>query len=254
MPACAAQSGVVVVMMADLSDEFSNVEAMVQRVESGVDVVCPSRYMRGGRQVGGPWLKNLLSRTAGISLCWLTGLPTHDPTNSFKAYRKQFLDQHPIESTAGFCLGMEMTVKAHFLGGNVEELPTTWLDRTEGESRFQLWKTLPMYLHWYGWALNHSRRAAGFALAVLLTVAIAFIAALIWLKPQYSFHSDWAIGEPGNELYRAQRISEGALLYRDVASQYGPLATYMFSGCTWLFGDTIATGLGWQFGGASLPW
>ncbi|HEX4125188.1 MAG TPA: hypothetical protein VHY37_10720, partial [Tepidisphaeraceae bacterium] len=106
-------------------------------------------YMKGGKQIGGPKLKGLLSRTAGLTLYWLTGLPTHDPTNSFKAYRKEFLDRTPIESTAGFCLGLELTVKAHFAGAKVEEVPASWQDRTAGTSRFKLMKWLPMYLHWY---------------------------------------------------------------------------------------------------------
>lgn len=149
----AAAAPVVVVMMADLSDDFAKVGEMVARAEAGADVVCASRYMRGGRQVGGPRLKKLLSRIAGVSLYWLAGLPTHDPTNSFKAYRKAYLDRSRIESTAGFCLGMELTVKAHFGGGRVEEVPATWTDRTAGESRFQLGKWLPHYLKWYRYAL-----------------------------------------------------------------------------------------------------
>jgi len=79
----AATSPVVVVMMADLSDDFEKVTAMVERVEDGADVVCGSRYMRGGKQIGGPFLKGLLSRIAGITLHWFGRLPTHDPTNSF---------------------------------------------------------------------------------------------------------------------------------------------------------------------------
>ncbi len=148
-----ARAPVVVVMMADLSDTIDNVDKMVSLVEAGADVVCASRYMRGGQQIGGPWLKKAMSRTAGVSLYWLTGLPTHDPTNSFKAYRTEFLRRTPIQSEAGFSLGMELTVKAHFLGGRVEEIPTTWHDRTGGESRFRLWKWLPSYLQWYGWAM-----------------------------------------------------------------------------------------------------
>ena len=35
------------------------------------------------------------------------------------------------------------------LGLPVAEVPTTWKDRTAGESHFQMWKWLPHYLHWY---------------------------------------------------------------------------------------------------------
>jgi len=150
----AARAEVVVVTMADLSDDLPKVEEMVRRAEAGAAVVCASRYMPGGVQYGGPWLKKLLSRGAGVSLHRIAGLPTHDPTNSFKAYRRDFLAQTPIESPAGFCLGLELTVKAHFGGRRVEEVPASWYDRAAGQSRFKLMKWLPMYLRWYLWALG----------------------------------------------------------------------------------------------------
>jgi glycosyltransferase involved in cell wall biosynthesis len=150
----AAQAPVVVVSMADLSDDFRKVNEMVERAERGADVVCASRYSTGGKQIGGPFLKGLMSRTAGVSLHYLAGLPTTDPTNSFKAYRKDFLDRTRIESTVGFCLGLELTAKAHLHGGRVEEVPAVWRDRTAGESRFQVWKWLPHYLKWYFYAFR----------------------------------------------------------------------------------------------------
>jgi glycosyltransferase involved in cell wall biosynthesis len=156
----AAAAPVVVVSMADLSDDFSRLEEMVSRVEAGADVVCASRYMPGGRQIGGPPLKTFLSRQAGVSLHALSGLPTHDPTNSFKAYRREFLEHTAIESPAGFALAIELTVKAHFGGGRVEEVPATWRDRTEGSSRFRLFSWLPHYLRWYFWALRERLRGA----------------------------------------------------------------------------------------------
>jgi glycosyltransferase involved in cell wall biosynthesis len=150
----AACSAIIVVMMADLSDDFTKVEALVTRAEAGAAVVCASRYVRGGRQVGGPLVKGILSRFAGVSLCWLSGLPTHDATNSFKAYRADFLARTPIESPAGFALGIELTVKAHFGGYRVEEVPAIWRDRRAGRSRFRLIAWLPLYLRWYGFALR----------------------------------------------------------------------------------------------------
>jgi dolichol-phosphate mannosyltransferase len=153
-----AEADVVMVSMADLSDDFSAAEEMVSRAERGAAVVCASRYMHGGAQHGGPWLKGLLSRMAGVSLHWLVGLPTHDPTNSFKAYRRDFLRRTPIESTAGFSLGLELTLKAHFAGERVEEVPAQWWDRTAGQSRFRLFAWLPLYLRWYFWAFGQRLR------------------------------------------------------------------------------------------------
>jgi len=149
----AATGPVVLVMMADLSDDFSKAEEMISRAEAGAAVVCASRYMPGGRQIGGPPLKGLLSRIAGVSLHRITGLPTHDPTNSFKAYRRDFLEKTPIQSTAGFCLAMELTVKAHFSGERVEQVPALWYDRQAGRSRFAVLAWMHHYLRWYLWAI-----------------------------------------------------------------------------------------------------
>lgn len=155
----AAGSDVVIVTMADLSDDLSVVPRMVELIrEGGCDVVCASRYMKGGRQVGGPWLKKTLSRLAGLSLYHLGGLPVHDATNAFRAYRREVLASIPIESTGGFEYSLELTAKAHAAGHKVVEVPSTWHDRTAGESRFRLRAWLPKYLKWYGYALRHGRK------------------------------------------------------------------------------------------------
>ena len=71
--------------MADLSDDVAVVPRMVELVNrEGYDIVCASREHAGGRQIGGPRLKGLLSRVAGLSLHWVAGLPTHDATNAFR--------------------------------------------------------------------------------------------------------------------------------------------------------------------------
>ncbi len=151
----AASSGsLVLISMADGSDEPEVVDPMVALARDGAAVVSASRYMRGGRQVGGPFLKRLLSRIAGLTLHWFGGVGTHDPTNNFKVYRRDFLETVTIESDAGFELALELTVKATLAGRRVAEVPTTWRDRTAGQSRFRLREWLPHYLRWYLAALR----------------------------------------------------------------------------------------------------
>ena len=145
----AARGDVVIVMMADRSDEPQAVAPMVQLIRDGADVVAGSRYMRGGHQVGGPLLKRFLSRLAGVSLHYLAGLPVHDATNNFRAYSRRVVEQIPIEGEVSFAVVLELTLKAHWRGWKLAEVPTTWRDRTAGESRFRLWKWLPHYLRWY---------------------------------------------------------------------------------------------------------
>ena len=127
---------------------------MYELVRQGHDVVCGSRYTRGGKQIGGPFLKGLLSRTAGLTLHWFAGVPTTDVTNSFKMYRTAFLQALTFESNGGFEIGMEAVVKAYVGGGRIAEVPSTWTDRVAGTSRFRLWRWLPKYLRWYLYAFR----------------------------------------------------------------------------------------------------
>lgn len=145
----AARAPYVLIMMGDGSDDPDDIDPMLELARGGADVVAGSRYMPGGHQLGGPLLKRSMSRVAGLSLHWLGGVPVHDATSNFRLYSKRLLNQVTIESTGGFELGLELTVKAHLLGMRVAEVPTTWRDRTAGESRFRLWQWLPRYLRWY---------------------------------------------------------------------------------------------------------
>lgn len=145
----AASTGDVIVPVAgDLADDPHDIPALVQIVRRGADVAAGSRYMHGGRQVGGPFFKQMLSRLAGLSLHYLTGLPTHDATNNFRAYSRRVIAL-PIETKVSFALGIELVLKAHWNNWRIEEIPTTWHDRRAGVARFRLWAWLPEYLRWY---------------------------------------------------------------------------------------------------------
>lgn len=154
----AAQSAVIVVTMADGSDDPYQIEPLVRLVERGVAVAAASRYMRGGQQVGGPWIKGTISSLAGRSLSLLGRVGTHDSTNSFKAYSRDFIRTVGIDSDAGFTLGIEMIAKAKRLGLPVAELPTIWLDRADGTSNFKLNKWVGRYMRWYLRALRPSAK------------------------------------------------------------------------------------------------
>ncbi len=145
----AARAPFILITMADGSDDPVQVEGMLRLARGGADLVAASRYMPGGRQLGGPQLKGFLSRLAGLSLHWIGRVPIHDPTSNFKLYSRSFLDSVTIESRGGFELAIELSVKATLAGRLLAEVPTTWRDRTAGESRFQFRAWLPLYLRWY---------------------------------------------------------------------------------------------------------
>ena len=149
-----AKSGVVVVTMADGSDDPQQIDQLTRLVERGVVVAAASRYMRGGQQVGGPWLKGMMSRLAGQTLYHLGRVGTHDATNAFKAYSTRFVRAVGIHSDSGFELGIELVAKARRMRLPVAELPTIWLDRHSGATHFKMWTWIPQYLRWYRFAFG----------------------------------------------------------------------------------------------------
>ncbi|HXW44225.1 MAG TPA: hypothetical protein VEL03_05535, partial [Streptosporangiaceae bacterium] len=131
------------------SDDPAQVDQLTRLVERGVAVAAASRYMPGGRQLGGPLAKRLLSRAAGRSLQLLARPGTCDATNSFKAYSADFVKAVGVESRSGFEVGIELTAKARRLRLPVAEIPTIWLEQPDRRSAFRLASWLPGYLRWY---------------------------------------------------------------------------------------------------------
>ena len=149
-----AQAEIIVVTMSDGSDDPQQVDALAHLVERGVVVAAASRYAKGGQQVGGPWLKRIMSRCAGLSLYWFARVGTRDATNSFKAYSVEFVRDVDIDSDTGFEIGIELVSKARRLRRPVAEMPTIWLERAQGTSNFKVAKWIPRYLKWYRFAFG----------------------------------------------------------------------------------------------------
>lgn len=137
--------GPALVSMADLCDDLALVPRMLDEYARGATVVVASRYMPGGQQLGGPWLKGRLARWGARALHDLAGFPVHDASNSFRLYDAGFVRGLALGEGQGFEIGMRITLEAWMAGRRVVEVPCTWRDRSHGESRFRLAKWLPLY-------------------------------------------------------------------------------------------------------------
>ena len=146
----AAVGKFICIAMGDGSDDPTQVEELLMLVERGLSIAVASRYSRGGQFIGNKNLKYLLSKYSGKFLNLFFSLNTKDPTNMFKAYNREFLQIVGIESDNGFTLGLEMIVKAKLNNYKVGEIPTIWIDRNFGESKFKFKQFLPSYIFWAG--------------------------------------------------------------------------------------------------------
>lgn len=148
-----ARGDFIVVMPADLTDDPLTINNMYNKAMKGFDIICATRYSRGGKQIGGKLLKTTMTRIAGITTPLLLGIPTSDLTNGYKMYRKAVMKKIKIQSTGGWEFAMEILIKANLLGLKITETPSTWKERSFGKSKFKLLKWLPRYIYWYEWGI-----------------------------------------------------------------------------------------------------
>ena len=149
-----ADTDYVLPVMADLCDDPRTINKMHSKISEGWDIVCGSRYMKGGSKEGGPKLQGLLSNFVCHSLKIATGIPTWDVSNAFKVYKKSLFKQFKIRDGAGVEISMEITLKSFFIGARITEIPTHWKGRVIGDSKFKLLVRFPKYLKIYLWSLK----------------------------------------------------------------------------------------------------
>jgi len=142
----------IVVYPADDDHNAAILDRMVAVAEQRNDIVCASRFMAGGSMVGCPWLKAVLVRTGSFTLRHIARLPANDASNGLRLFSQRVVRDIRVESTQGFCYSIELLVKAHRLRWRIGEVPSRWIERREGKSRFRVIKWLPAYLRWYGYA------------------------------------------------------------------------------------------------------
>lgn len=106
-----AKGDLILHLMGDGCDNIEDINLMFEKFKNGhVDMVCGSRYVKGGERKGGSVAKGFFSRFVGVSLHYIIGIPTRDVSNAFKMYRREILGQVKLE-TNGFEISMELGVK-----------------------------------------------------------------------------------------------------------------------------------------------
>ncbi len=154
-----AGGNIIVFIMADMCDDAGDIDRMYACIKKGFDVVSGSRYVDGGGKSGGPALQGFFSTIFGKSIHLLTGIPTHDITNSFKMYRKEILENITFDRAAGVEISIDLCLQAYGNGAKMTEIPTIWKGRTKGSSKFKLLERIPRYARLYAKALSSSNRS-----------------------------------------------------------------------------------------------
>ena len=139
------------------ADDFLNVkiiDKMYFAFKEKNDIVVASRFIKGGSMKGCPLIKSILVRVASTTLFILSSIPVTDASNGFRLFSRHLLNLVDIESKVGFAYSLELLAKCNRLKLKIHEIPAQWEERSEGSSRFKIFKWLPEYLKWYFYGLS----------------------------------------------------------------------------------------------------
>jgi dolichol-phosphate mannosyltransferase len=138
-------------MDGDLSHSPSDLPAMLAAYagRDDVDVVIGSRYVAGGSIQGWPLHRRLMSRMVNRFATLCLGLPVSDCSGSMRCYRVTALrDASAAELEAGgYSVLEEILVAMHRRGATMAEVPITFTDRTQGQSKLTIREAVRSMTH-----------------------------------------------------------------------------------------------------------
>lgn len=129
-------AGLIVEMDCDFSHHPDALQGLVAAA-ADADLVLGSRYVPGGGVERWGAARRAISRGG----CWyarrVLGVPVRDLTGGFKCFRREVLDAMPLDEvrSAGYAFQIELTYRALLAGHRVREIPITFTERTQGESK-----------------------------------------------------------------------------------------------------------------------
>jgi len=127
---------VICQMDADLSHDPAHLPDLIAATDRA-DVVIGSRYVAGGAIRNWPMRRRLLSRFANMYIRSVTRLSARDCTSGYRCWRRETLASLPLDRfiSDGYSFLVEMLFVAARRGARIGEVPITFVERREGESK-----------------------------------------------------------------------------------------------------------------------
>jgi dolichol-phosphate mannosyltransferase len=155
--------GVLVEMDADMSHDPHEIPRLLSAIEGGADLAVGSRYVPGGLIPQWSRRRKLLSRLGNRYASAVLGIGVSDATSGFRAFRAGTLRSLDLANTRadGYGFQIETAWRVSRVGGSVIEVPITFVDRTEGQSKMSMRIVVEALalVTWWGFRQRLSRRA-----------------------------------------------------------------------------------------------
>jgi dolichol-phosphate mannosyltransferase len=144
--ACEDGCDAAVFMDCDLSHRPEDLPKLIAALETGADMALGSRFVPGGRMVGVPLWRAVISRLGNLAGRFVLALPVGDLTTGYRAIRRNVLESVALGED-GFTIQLESVVKAAAAGFQIVEVPITLGTRRHGESHMRY--TFDLLLNYY---------------------------------------------------------------------------------------------------------
>ena len=134
----AARGEVIISMDGDLQHDPAEIPSFIQKLDEGFDIVSGWRCERKDT-----WLtRQLPSRIANWTMAKLSGVPLHDFGTTFKAYRREIIQDLPLYGE----LHRFIPALAASSGARITEIPITNPPRQHGKSNYGLSRVFRVFL------------------------------------------------------------------------------------------------------------
>ncbi|MDA8443318.1 MAG: glycosyltransferase [Peptococcaceae bacterium] len=145
---------VIVTLDSDDTHPPEIIPAMLEKIQSGLDLVVASRFTSGGQEVGLHMHRKVLSHGAGWIMGTFFPLPgIRDYSSGFRAYRAGFLAKGfayygaQMFESSGFAVMVELLLKLSMFKPRCGEVPLVLrYDRKLGKSKMPVARTIVGYL------------------------------------------------------------------------------------------------------------
>jgi dolichol-phosphate mannosyltransferase len=137
LEALARKADVVLEMDADFSHDPSLLPRFFEEIENGADVVLGSRFVTGGSDRDRPAFRRIVTVLANAYTRLLLGVRIGDCNSGYRCFRRRTLEaiEPATLVSTGPSIVQEVLFRAHRAGAKIVEIPLSFIDRRDGDSK-----------------------------------------------------------------------------------------------------------------------
>ena len=202
----------IIAMDGDLQHDPADIPLFLEKIAEGYDIVSGWRK----RRIDNLWLRRIPSRCANWLMAKLSGVSIHDFGTTFKAYRREVLEQVPLYGE----LHRFIPALASWYGASIVEVPIRNVNRERGASHYGISRTFRVFFD-----------------LITIRFLLRYLA-----RPLHFFGTLGMLSILGGSGVAGWLLVEKFLHHADVMTQHGPLM--IFSAVLLLAGlNMLAVGL-----------